>query len=57
MAIASARVRADIGRVIMVPAAALMLAFDVTKLIHGSAAGAAGAWDRSARSWSVPSTC
>ena len=42
MAIASARVRPDAGRVIMVPAAAVMLTFDVTMLIHGSAARAPG---------------
>ena len=57
----------------MVPTAAVLLTFDLATLIHGSTAGAthpaagAGAthaapappvpWDRSARSWSVPSTC
>jgi protein-S-isoprenylcysteine O-methyltransferase Ste14 len=43
MAIVSGRVRPDVGRVIMVPTAALMLTLDLTTLIHGGAAGAAGA--------------
>jgi protein-S-isoprenylcysteine O-methyltransferase Ste14 len=39
----SGRVRPDIGRVIMVPAAAVMLAFDLTTQLHGRTAGATGA--------------
>jgi protein-S-isoprenylcysteine O-methyltransferase Ste14 len=41
MTIASRRAQPDVGKVIMVPAAAVMLTFDLTTLIHGS--GAAGA--------------
>jgi len=43
MAFASGRARLDLGRVIMVPAATLMLTFDLTTQLHGGAVSAAGA--------------
>ena len=43
MATISGRVRPDVGRLIMVPAAAVMLAFDLTTQLHGRTPGATGA--------------
>ncbi len=43
MATVSARARLDFGRIIMVPAAAAMLVFDVMALTHGGRSGGAAA--------------
>lgn len=40
--------RPDFGRILMVPAAAVMLVFDVTALTHGSRAGGAMRWTSAA---------
>jgi len=43
MAASSGSARTDFGKLIMVPVAAVMLAFDVASLVHHGAAGATGA--------------
>jgi protein-S-isoprenylcysteine O-methyltransferase Ste14 len=44
MTTVSIQPRPDFGRILMVPAAAVMLVFDVTALTHGSRAGGAMRW-------------
>jgi len=44
MTTVSIQPRPDFGRILMVPAAAVMLVFDVTALTHGSRAGGATRW-------------
>jgi hypothetical protein len=43
MSATATRSRADLGRLIMVPSAAVMLTLDLIALGHGSRGGAAGA--------------